>query len=125
MPALPRRPGRRARRDGPDPARLAHLYLCRGLSTYAIGEITGLAVRQVRGEWSASRGRGGVHRRADLTTGNYSTAPLPRRRAGKQPAQGNHFQERTTTLEMASTGGQSAAFGVSVNADESGDLRAG
>ena len=28
--------------DDPDPARLAHLYLCRGLSTYAIGQITGL-----------------------------------------------------------------------------------
>jgi len=36
--------------------------------------------------WSASRGRGGVHRRVDQTTGNYSTAPLPRRRAGNQPS---------------------------------------
>jgi len=27
--------------DAPDPGRLAHLYLCQGLSTYAIGEITG------------------------------------------------------------------------------------
>jgi hypothetical protein len=34
-------------RDGPDPARLAHLYLCRGLSTYAIGEITGLDRQRV------------------------------------------------------------------------------
>jgi hypothetical protein len=33
--------------DGPDPARLAHLYLCRGLSTYAIGEITGLDRQRV------------------------------------------------------------------------------
>ena len=28
--------------DEADPAWLAHLYLCRGLSTYAIGELTGL-----------------------------------------------------------------------------------
>ncbi len=34
-------------RDGPDPARLAHLYLCQGLSTYAIGEITGLDRQRV------------------------------------------------------------------------------
>ncbi|HEY6309388.1 MAG TPA: hypothetical protein VIY52_01065, partial [Streptosporangiaceae bacterium] len=34
-------------RDGLDPARLAHLYLCRGLSTYAIGEITGLDRQRV------------------------------------------------------------------------------
>ena len=33
--------------DGPDPARLAHLYLCRGLSTYAIGEMTGLDRQKV------------------------------------------------------------------------------
>jgi hypothetical protein len=33
--------------DGPDPARLAHLYLCQGLSTYAIGEITGLDRQRV------------------------------------------------------------------------------
>jgi hypothetical protein len=32
---------------GPEPARLAHLYLCRGLSTYAIGEITGLDRQRV------------------------------------------------------------------------------
>jgi len=32
---------------GPDPAQLAHLYLCRGLSTYAIGEITGLDRQRV------------------------------------------------------------------------------
>ncbi len=34
-------------RDGPEPARLAHLYLCQGLSTYAIGEITGLDRQRV------------------------------------------------------------------------------
>jgi len=34
-------------RDGQEPARLAHLYLCRGLSTYAIGEITGLDRQRV------------------------------------------------------------------------------
>jgi hypothetical protein len=34
-------------RDGLDPARLAHLYLCQGLSTYAIGEITGLDRQRV------------------------------------------------------------------------------
>jgi hypothetical protein len=34
-------------RDGPDPARMAHLYLCRGLSTYAIGEIAGLDRQRV------------------------------------------------------------------------------
>jgi hypothetical protein len=33
--------------DGPDSARLAHLYLCRGRSTYAIGEITGLDRQRV------------------------------------------------------------------------------
>jgi len=33
--------------DGPDPARLGHLYLCLGLSTYAIGEITGLDRQRV------------------------------------------------------------------------------
>jgi hypothetical protein len=33
--------------DGPDPARLAHLYLRRKLSTYAIGEITGLDRQRV------------------------------------------------------------------------------
>lgn len=33
--------------DGPDAAWLAHLYLCRGLSTYAIGEITGLDRQKV------------------------------------------------------------------------------
>jgi hypothetical protein len=33
--------------DGLDPVRLAHLYLCRGLSTYAIGEITGLDRQRV------------------------------------------------------------------------------
>lgn len=33
--------------DVPDQARLAHLYLCRGLSTYAIGEITGLDRQKV------------------------------------------------------------------------------
>jgi len=33
--------------DGMDPARLPHLYLCRGLSTYAIGEITGLDRQRV------------------------------------------------------------------------------
>jgi len=36
-----------AARDGPDPARLAHLYLCRSLSTYAIGEVTGLDRQKV------------------------------------------------------------------------------
>jgi hypothetical protein len=34
-------------RDGPDPARLAHLYRCQGLSTYAIGETTGLGRQRV------------------------------------------------------------------------------
>jgi hypothetical protein len=34
-------------RDRRDPARLGHLYLCRGLSTYAIGEITGLDRQKV------------------------------------------------------------------------------
>jgi hypothetical protein len=34
-------------RDEPDPAWLAHLYLRRGLSTYAIGEITGLNRQRV------------------------------------------------------------------------------
>ncbi len=34
-------------RDGSDPAGLAHLYLCQGLSTYAIGEITGLDRQRV------------------------------------------------------------------------------
>jgi hypothetical protein len=33
--------------DRPDPAHMAHLYLCRGLSTYAIGEITGLDRQRV------------------------------------------------------------------------------
>jgi hypothetical protein len=33
--------------DVPDPAWLAHLYLCRGLSTYSIGEITGLDRQRV------------------------------------------------------------------------------
>jgi Antitoxin Xre-like helix-turn-helix domain len=33
--------------DGPDPAWLAHLYLCSGLSTYAIGELTGLDRQRV------------------------------------------------------------------------------
>ncbi|MGH3293361.1 MAG: hypothetical protein ACRDP7_16285 [Trebonia sp.] len=33
--------------DVPDPAWLAHLYLCRGLSTYAIGEATGLDRQRV------------------------------------------------------------------------------
>src|ERR1700689_2138624 len=33
--------------DRPDLARLAHLYLCRGLSTYVIGEITGLDRQRV------------------------------------------------------------------------------
>jgi hypothetical protein len=33
--------------DGPDPSWLAHLYQCRGLSTYAIGEITGLDRQRV------------------------------------------------------------------------------
>jgi hypothetical protein len=33
--------------DGPDPAWLAHLYLCRGLSTYAIGKATGLDRQRV------------------------------------------------------------------------------
>jgi hypothetical protein len=33
--------------DEQDPARLAHLYLCRGLSTYAIGEISGLDRQRV------------------------------------------------------------------------------
>ena len=34
-------------RDGPDAAWLTHLYLCRGLSTYAIGEISGLDRQRV------------------------------------------------------------------------------
>jgi hypothetical protein len=34
-------------REGTDRAQLAHLYLCRGLSTYAIGEITGLDRQRV------------------------------------------------------------------------------
>ena len=34
-------------RDGSDQTRLAHLYLCQGLSTYAIGEITGLDRQRV------------------------------------------------------------------------------
>jgi transposase len=34
-------------RDVPDADKLAHLYLCRGLSTYAIGEITGLSRQRV------------------------------------------------------------------------------
>jgi hypothetical protein len=33
--------------DRADPARLAHLYLCQGLSTYVIGEITGLDRQRV------------------------------------------------------------------------------
>jgi hypothetical protein len=33
--------------DGPEPARLAHLYQCRGLSTYAIGQIIGLDRQRV------------------------------------------------------------------------------
>jgi len=33
--------------DDPDPARLAHLYQCRGLSTYAIGQVTGLDRQRV------------------------------------------------------------------------------
>ena len=33
--------------DGADPAWLAHLYLCRGLSTYAIGEVAGLDRQRV------------------------------------------------------------------------------
>jgi len=33
--------------DGADPPWLAHLYLCRGLSTYAIGEMTGLDRQRV------------------------------------------------------------------------------
>lgn len=33
--------------EGWDPAWLAHLYLCRGLSTYAIGEVTGLDRQRV------------------------------------------------------------------------------
>jgi hypothetical protein len=37
-------PGLRA---GPDPARLVHLYLCRGLSTYVIGALTGLDRQRV------------------------------------------------------------------------------
>jgi transposase len=34
-------------RDSPEPARLAHLYLCQGLSTYAIAELTGLNQQKV------------------------------------------------------------------------------
>jgi hypothetical protein len=49
-------------RNGPDPARLAHLYLCQGLSTYAIGEITGLdrqrVTRMLRGAGVPLRPRG-------------------------------------------------------------------
>jgi hypothetical protein len=33
--------------DGTDPGWLAHLYLCQGLSTYAIGEVTGLDRQRV------------------------------------------------------------------------------
>jgi hypothetical protein len=33
--------------DAPDSARLAHLYLCRGLSTYAISQVTGLDRQRV------------------------------------------------------------------------------
>lgn len=48
--------------DGADPAWLAHLYLCRGLSTYAIGEATGLdrqrVTRVLRKAGVALRSRG-------------------------------------------------------------------
>jgi hypothetical protein len=51
----------------PDPARLAHLYLCRGLSTYAIGEITGLdrqrVTRMLRKAGVPLRARGAGRRR--------------------------------------------------------------
>lgn len=54
--------------EGPDPARLAHLYLCRGLSTYAIGEITGLdrqrVTRMLRRSGVPLRPRGVGRRRA-------------------------------------------------------------
>lgn len=52
---------------GPDPAWLAHLYLCRGLSTYAIGEITGLdrqrVTRMLRHAGVPPRPRGAGRRR--------------------------------------------------------------
>ncbi len=47
MPLLWRRPGPGATPGGTHPGVLAHLYLCRGLSAYAIGEITGLDRQRV------------------------------------------------------------------------------
>ena len=48
--------------DRPDLTRMAHLYLCRGLSTYAIGETTGLdrqrAARMLRQAGVPLRPRG-------------------------------------------------------------------
>jgi hypothetical protein len=48
--------------DVPDPAWLTHLYLCRGLSTYAIGEATGLdrqrVTRMLRKAGASLRPRG-------------------------------------------------------------------
>jgi hypothetical protein len=64
--------------DVPDPARLAHLYLCQGLSTYAIGAITGLdrqrVTRMLRRAAVALRHPGG------------RTSFLRRWRAGLKPA---------------------------------------
>jgi hypothetical protein len=54
-------------RDGHGSARLAHLYLCRGLSTYRIGEVTGLdrqkVTRALRSAGVRLRPRGAGRRR--------------------------------------------------------------
>jgi hypothetical protein len=61
LPCRYRTAGREAG-DEADPDWLAHLYLCRGLSTYAIGEVTGLdrqrATRMLRNAGVPLRSRG-------------------------------------------------------------------
>jgi hypothetical protein len=68
--------------DGPEPAWLAHLYLCRGLSTYAIAERAGVnrqrATRTLRTAGVALRPRGAGRLRPERRAGDPGLPHLMR-----------------------------------------------
>ena len=70
--------------DRQEPGWLAHLYLCQGLSTYAIGEITGLD-RELANE-VAAEGRGGAQRLAAPAAAGRSLARTGLALSGSWPA---------------------------------------
>jgi len=92
--------------DGKDIGRLAHLYVCQGLSTYAIGEITGLDRQRV----TRMLRQGGVPLRPrGAGLGRDRTGPCSLRRpadlggpAGAQHRQGAARRPHLATIPLLS-----------------------